>query len=599
MPAHVLRATACALFLRAAVGNVDAIFPTPGRASPPSVCAHGCALWSNLSADGNTRDQGDVNAKFRFGVAPSVRDCASPAYDPGESGPGWCYCRDVGASDWGYCGDASGSVPTQINLQFVNDAGATTISFVTIDGHAQGGVPVAQVSTAPDGSSAVNVTGVTNFWTQTGSARQYSFHFVPLQGLQPATTYYYRVSSGVAGAAWSAWFSYRTRDPSAPLRFAFAGDVGPYPVNHFDLIANASIATDETRIDFLVHGGDHAYQMSSDDGERGDLYLLDFEAALTRLPWLTVMGVRVRLRCCTRGMPPARAHPNLHTPIRHPHAQNHEEYNGAFFMRYLNQTAGVATASPRRDSSGAGGRYYSVDVGLLHLIVLDFNVYYGTEPDAIRAAQLSWLDADLTAVDRAVTPWVVVTAHMPIFCSSITLDGVFADADARYRVDVAGERGDAVAARAPYKGCTGTGVDNVEATRKDVEPLFIKHGVDLFLCGHEHNYESIWPTRNSVPTATNFDSPAATVYVVEGAGGAPALDLFGGPAPFTRKQDSSWGFGRVTIVNASTLVYERVQNDHCRDQCQQSTCPDCGVPAGTVLDTWTITQPQHGGWPPL
>ena len=268
-------------------------------------------------------------------------------------------------------------------------------------------------------------------------------------------------------------------------------------------------------------------------------------------------------------------------------------------MRYLNQTAGVASAAPRRDSAGAGGRYYSVDVGLLHLIVLDFNVYYNTEPDAIRVAQLAWLDADLAAVDRAATPWVLVTAHMPIVCSSITLDGRFADEDARYRVEVAGEDPAAVAARAPYKGCTGTGVPNVEATRKDMEPLFVKYGVDMFLCGHEHNYESVWPTRNNVPTQLNFTSPAATVYVVEGAGGAPTLDLFGGPAPFTRKQDSSWGFGRITIVDATTLLYERIQNDRCRDQCQSATCPVCGVPAGTVVDSWTITQPQHGGWAPL
>ena len=268
-------------------------------------------------------------------------------------------------------------------------------------------------------------------------------------------------------------------------------------------------------------------------------------------------------------------------------------------MRYLNQTAGVASRTPRVDSSGAGGRYYSVNVGLLHLVVLDFNVYYNTEPDAVRVAQLAWLDADLAAVDRDATPWILVTAHMPVMCSSITLDGVFADADARFRVEIGGEDAAAVAARAPYKGCTGTGVANVDATRRDVEPLFIKYGVDLFMCGHEHNYESIWPTRDLVPTATNFDSPAATIYVVEGAGGAPTLDLFGGPGPFTRKQDSSWGFGRVTVHNATTLTYERVQNDRCASQCQAATCPACAVPAGTVVDEWTVVQPRHGGWAPL
>jgi hypothetical protein len=66
---------------------------------------------------------------------------------------------------------------------------------------------------------------------------------------------------------------------------------------------------------------------------------------------------------------------------------------------------------------------YSVDIGLLHLVVLDFNVYYGSEPHALRVQQLEWLEADLSRVnrDRTRTPWVLATAHMPIQCSSITV----------------------------------------------------------------------------------------------------------------------------------------------------------------------------------
>jgi len=284
-----LAAALAAALLPSARANVDVVL-APERAAPPAACAHGCAMWSDLAADGNTRDQAAVNDKFRYGVAPAARACASPAYDPGESGPGWCYCRNSNDASWDYCRDPPGSVPQQINLQFVDDAGRTTISFVTVDGHAAGGPPVARVGTVRGGAGAANVTGVTNFWTQVGSQREYSFHFVPLAGLAPGTTYYYRVASGAPGATWSAEYAYTTRDPSSPLRIAIAGDVGPYPVNHFDLLANASVATDATHIDLVLHMGDHAYQMSSDDGMRGDLYLIAFEAALTRVPWLTVMG---------------------------------------------------------------------------------------------------------------------------------------------------------------------------------------------------------------------------------------------------------------------------------------------------------------------
>jgi len=40
-----------------------------------------------------------------------------------------------------------------------------------------------------------------------------------------------------------------------------------------------------------------------------------------------------------------------------------------------------------------------------------------------------------------------------------------------------------------YGGCIGTGEDFIAQARADMEPLFLEHGVDMFLAGHEHNYE--------------------------------------------------------------------------------------------------------------
>ena len=265
------------------------VFLAPERARAPAECPSGCARWADLAADGNTRDQADVNAKFRHLAPPpeAGRACAMPAYDPGESGPGWCYCRNTGApnSEWGYCLDPLGSVPEQINLQFVDsDAGLVTVAFVTVDGHAPAAA-VAQLGTSPTLAGAANVSGVTNFWTQAGSSRQYSFHFVPLSGLLPATTYFYRVASGAAGALWSATLSFTTRSKAEPLVFGIFGDMGVYPVNNMDVLRNSSL-------DFVVHMGDHAYQMSSDDGARGDGYMIAWEGVLTATPWLAVMGNR-------------------------------------------------------------------------------------------------------------------------------------------------------------------------------------------------------------------------------------------------------------------------------------------------------------------
>ena len=53
---------------------------------------------------------------------------------------------------------------------------------------------------------------------------------------------------------------------------------------------------------------------------------------------------------------------------------------------------------------------YSFEVGGVHVTA------YSTEHDL--GPQLGFLEADLAAVDRARTPWVVVIAHKPFYCST-------------------------------------------------------------------------------------------------------------------------------------------------------------------------------------
>jgi uncharacterized protein (TIGR03437 family) len=120
------------------------------------------------------------------------------------------------------------------------------------------------------------------------------------------------------------------------------------------------------------------------------------------------------------------------------------------------------------------GRYYSFDWGNVHLISLDSN-------DAlVRAAQgkgamLEWLEKDLRETRQL---WKIVFAHHP-----------------------------------PYSS-TGR-VDTSPTLMRDlVVPILERHGVQLVLGGHEHNYQRTRPIRNS-PTAE-----VETTYIVTGGGGA-------------------------------------------------------------------------------
>lgn len=61
--------------------------------------------------------------------------------------------------------------------------------------------------------------------------------------------------------------------------------------------------------DFIVHLGDHAYNMNADSGDRGDGYIEAFSEIISHTPWIPTIG-------------------------------NHEYYNGDECNRYDNQTHG-------------------------------------------------------------------------------------------------------------------------------------------------------------------------------------------------------------------------------------------------------------------
>ena len=58
------------------------------------------------------------------------------------------------------------------------------------------------------------------------------------------------------------------------------------------------------------------------------------------------------------------------------------------------------------------------------------------------------------------------------------------------------------------------------------EALFVQYGVDFYVAGHFHLYESLWPSVGGVPTQKNFTRPLAPIHVTAGNGGAPGPDHF-------------------------------------------------------------------------
>jgi hypothetical protein len=175
-------------------------------------------------------------------------------------------------------------------------------------------------------------------------------------------------------------------------------------------------------------------------------------------------------------------------------------------------------------------RYYSFDWGPVHFVALDSNCVIGlaTADRCTLAAQKAWAEADLSA-SRA--PWKVVFFHHPPWSS--------------------GEHGPQL------------------KMRREFAPLFERHGVDLVLTGHDHDYERSRPVRGDAV------APAGTPgvpYLVVGSGGASLRPFPSGQPAWTAfRTASAHGFLDVA-VDGGTLRARFLS------------------PAGAVLDALTLTK---------
>lgn len=121
----------------------------------------------------------------------------------------------------------------------------------------------------------------------------------------------------------------------------------------------------------------------------------------------------------------------------------------------------------------------------------------------VHCLQAAWLLKDLSLVNRTATPWVIVTTHVPMYCSAI-------DEPAP-----PGEGGQT--APPPYAGCIADGISVGDRMQKDLEPVLMAGGVDLFTYGHIHAYES---------TCERCSWEEAAAGGVGGASVLLALDVF-------------------------------------------------------------------------
>lgn len=441
---------------------------------------------------------------------------------------------------------ASGNGTNSINSISTGIYNSTTMNI-----HYQTAFELDSVPSVSYGTSNTSLThtvyGTTKTYGYQCSLNNYTvcsayYHDVQLTGLQSSTYYYYQINNDASGVNTSS--IYTVKSPIAP------GDSTPYNVTMYADMG--MINAGETRngilqlakenvTEFILHYGDISYADawsyslyglgSVNGGDSGNTYESSWDIwqywmnnITTITPYMTAPGNH-EVGCAEGDLGP------VYCP-----------FNQRNFTAYRNRFSMPGQASGAGDNSNM---WYSFDYGIVHYVVLNSETDFEGAPEQApltpdypnfeagpfggqnsnTPTQTQWLQSDLAAVNRSVTPWIIVGAHRPMYTSE------------------------------PGNG------GYTKPLRKAWESLFIEYGVDAYFAGHIHWYERIYPQNNgttvvsAVTAVNNFtcsgsgNDDSATTYITIGSAGNIENHSNDPRTPFldASLDFSHYGFGQLQV----------------------------------------------------
>lgn len=202
-------------------------------------------------------------------------------------------------------------------------------------------------------------------------------HIVEIEGLQPDTTYYYRIGDAAKGY-WSPVGTITTADNSDSFTFFHVSDSQAGMQQQYNNWANVLKTGFEMYPDasFIMHTGDNV--------DHGDNF--------NHWKWLF-----------------NQASDTLKDTVYMPTAGNHEEHG-----TYALSENFVISNLPEQDD--LTGLYYSFDYNNAHFMVLNANDY---DDNGFSAEQIAWLKADAAASDAQ---WKIVATHKAVYSNGSHYD---------------------------------------------------------------------------------------------------------------------------------------------------------------------------------
>ncbi|XP_065637869.1 purple acid phosphatase 5 [Quercus suber] len=320
-------------------------------------------------------------------------------------------------------------------------------------------------------------------------------HHATIKGLEYDTKYFYEIGQGNSARQ----FHFTTPPkigPDVPYTFGIIGDLG----QTFDSYGTLKHYMANPKGQAMLFVGDLSYadDHPQHDNERWDEWGRFVEKSTAYQPWIWAAG-------------------------------NHEidfapelEENVPF-KPYLHRYH-----TPYQESQSTSPLWYSIRRASAHIIVLSSYSSF-----AKYTPQYKWLETELSKVNRAETPWLIVLLHSPWYNSN------------------------------SYHYMEG------EAMRVTFEPWFVQHKVDLVFAGHVHSYERSERISNVKYNITNglsapVKDPSAPVYITIGDGGniEGLASGFVEPQPsYSAYREASFGHAILEIKNSTHAHYTWHRND--------------------------------------
>lgn len=283
-------------------------------------------------------------------------------------------------------------------------------------------------------------------------------------------------------------------------RLAIYGDMGN---ENAQSLARLQEETQREKYDAILHVGDFAYDMNTENGLIGDAFMNQIESVAGYLPYMVCAG-------------------------NHEEKYNFSNYRARFSM-----------------PGGSENLYYSFDLGPVHFIALSTEVYYFMNYGMkTLVKQYQFLEADLKKAyaNRAEVPWIVTYGHRPMYCND--LDG-----------DDCTHHETLVRVGLPFLHFFG------------LEDLFYKYEVDIELWAHEHTYERLFPLYDYKMYNGSYDepytNPQAPVHIITGSAGCKEdHDEFPDVAPeWSAFRSTDYGYTRMKVHNKTHIYFEQVSDD--------------------------------------